>query len=80
MNIYCQIVVKGQLDPNWSEWLEGLAIKHGEKGEAIISGRLRDQTAFYGLLAKIRDMGLCIILIKYENNRQDEQTSEGEIG
>ena len=65
MNIYCEIVVKGQLDPSWSRWLGGLAIKHSDKGEAIISGQLRDQAAFYGLIAKIRDMALCITSIKY---------------
>jgi len=65
MSNYCEIVVKGHLDLDWSEWLEGLTITHNDQGETIISGRLRDQAAFYGLLAKVRDMCLFLISVKY---------------
>jgi hypothetical protein len=65
MSNYCEIVVKGHLDMDWSEWLEGLTITHNDQGETIISGRLRDQAAFYGLLAKVRDMCLFLISVKY---------------
>lgn len=69
MSNYCEIVVKGQVDTDWSGWLEGLTITHNDRGETIISGPLRDQAAFYGLLAKVRDMSLFLILVKY---RADE--------
>jgi hypothetical protein len=65
MSDYCEIVVKCQLDTDWSEWLEGLTITHNDRGETIISGQIRDQAAFYGLLAKVRDMCLFLISVKY---------------
>ena len=65
MSDYCEIVVKGHLDTDWSAWLEGLTITHNDRGETIISGQIRDQAAFYGLLTKVRDMGLFVISVKY---------------
>jgi hypothetical protein len=65
MSDYYEIVVKGQLDTNWSGWLEGLTITHNDKGETIISGPIRDQAALYGLLVKMRDMVLFLISVRY---------------
>jgi len=65
MSNYCEIVVKGHLDTNWSGWLEGLTITHNDKGETIISGPIRDQAALYGLLVKMRDMVLFLISVRY---------------
>ena len=71
MSDYCEIVVKGHLDMDWSGWLEGLTITHNGRGETLFSGQLRDQAAFYGLLAKVRDMGLFLISVKYEADGSD---------
>jgi hypothetical protein len=65
MSDYCEIVVKGQLDTDWSGWFEGLTITHNDEGETIVSGLIRDQTALYGILAKMRDMALFLISVKY---------------
>ena len=65
MSNYCEIVVKCQLDTDWSGWLEGLTITYNHRGETIISGHVRDQAAFYGLLAKVRDLCLSLISVKY---------------
>ena len=77
----CEIVVKGHLDMYWSEWLEGLTITHNAQGETIISGEIRDQAAFYGLLVKLRDMALVLLLVKYladesvmENGNSDDSS------
>ena len=50
---------------DWSGWLEGLTITYNDRGETVISGQLRDQAAFYGLLAKVRDMCPSLISVKY---------------
>lgn len=65
MSNYCEIVVKCQLDKDWSGWLEGMTITYTDKGQTLISGHLRDQAAFYGLLAKVRDMCPFLIAVKY---------------
>lgn len=66
MSGYCEIVVKSHLDMDWSGWFEGLTITHNDRGETLFSGQLRDQAAFYGLLTKVRDMGLFIISVNYK--------------
>lgn len=81
MSNYCEVVVKCQLDTDWSAWLEGLTITHNNRGETIISGQLRDQAVFYGLLTKMRDMALFLISVKYmadksfkENDGSDDNS------
>ena len=73
MSDYCEVIVKCQLDTDWSGWLEGLTITYNDRGETVISGQLRDQAAFYGLLAKVRDMCPLLISVKY---RADESRKE----
>ena len=70
---YCEIIVKDHLDVDWSGWFEGLTIGHNEKGETMLSGQIRDQAALFGIIAKIRDMGLFLILVKC---RADESLKE----
>lgn len=61
--IYC-IRVKGTLDPSWSQWFDGMRIEMTPYGETVLTGAVRDQSALYGLLDKIRDLGLPLILVK----------------
>ena len=56
-----QIVVKGHLDPEWSDWFDGLTITMVDNGETILSGPIVDQTALHGVLIKIRDLGLPLL-------------------
>jgi len=58
---FYQIVVKGHLDREWSDWFEGLAITLADNGDTILSGLIVDQTALHGLLIKIRDLGLPLL-------------------
>ena len=68
MSDYCEIVTKCELDTDWSAWFEGLTLTHNDRGQTIICGQLRDQAAFYGLLAKVRDMCPFLISVKYMVN------------
>ena len=79
MSDFCEIVVKGHLDTDWSEWFEGLTIAHNDKGETILSGQIRDQAALYGIIAKVRDMGLSLILVKFMAGESTQESSK-EIG
>ena len=53
-----EIRVKGQIDERWSEWLDGLAIRQVQPDETVLTGPVEDQAALYGLIAKLRDLGL----------------------
>ena len=78
MSNYCEIVVKCQLDTNWSGWLEGLTITYNDRDETIISGQLRDQAAFYGLLAKLRDMCPFLLSVKYMTDDSFKEDSNSQ--
>ena len=70
-----QIVVKGHLDSEWSDWFDGLSITLAENGETILSGPVVDQTALHGILIKIRDLGLPLLsLTRIETGRENESS------
>jgi hypothetical protein len=58
-----EIRVKGQIDEQWSEWLEGLSVAHTEEGETVLTGSVVDQAALHGLLAKLRDLGVPLLSV-----------------
>jgi len=78
MSDYWEIGVKGHLDMAWLGWFEGLMITHNEWCETLFSGRLRDQAAFYGLLAKVRDMGLFLISVKYMADKSLKENDDSD--
>jgi len=75
MSDFCEIIVKGHLDISWSGWFEGLTVTHNDKGETMLSGQIRDQAALYGIIAKVRDMGLFLILVKYIAGESGKESS-----
>ena len=62
--IVYHIRVNGHISESWSSWFEGLTIRHEETGETVISGPLIDQAALYGVLLKLRDLGLPLVEVK----------------
>ena len=58
-----EIRVQGQIDEHWSDWLEGLTITHTTEGETVLSGHVLDQSALYGLIARLRDLGLPLLSV-----------------
>ncbi len=57
------IRVKGYMDGHWSEWFQDFEILTSEENEPIMVGEVKDQAAYYGLIAKIRDLGLTLISV-----------------
>ena len=58
-----EIRVTGVLDSRWAAWFSGLQVS-GQGDETIICGLLADQAALHGLLAKVRDLGLCLVCVR----------------
>jgi hypothetical protein len=61
-----EIRTKGHLDESWSKWLEGFTFTHVEPDETILAGKVKDQAALYGLIAKLRDLGVELIAVNIE--------------
>ena len=68
-----EIRINGVLDSHWAAWFEGLQV-NSDGTQTVISGLLADQPALHGLLAKIRDLGLCLISVR----RQDPDEAGNE--
>lgn len=60
-----EIHIKSHLDENWAEWLEGFTLTHTEQDETVLTGGIKDQAALYGLLAKLRDLGVELIAVNF---------------
>jgi hypothetical protein len=61
---YYYIRVQGHLDDRWSEWFDGLTISNRLNGDAVLHGPIVDQAALHGVLAKVRDLGLPLIVVR----------------
>ncbi len=55
------IRVRGHLDAFWQARFDNLSISHESDGTTVLSGPIRDQAALYGLLFKMRDLGLALL-------------------
>lgn len=58
---FFEIRVEGHLDKSWADWLDGFTITHTEEGETILTGEIKDQAQLYGMLSKLRDLGINLV-------------------
>lgn len=61
-----EIHIKGKIDPNWSAWFDDMTITASDQGITILTGSVPDQAALYGILARIRDLGLSLRSVSIE--------------
>ncbi len=60
-----EIRVAEHLEERWTKWFDGLEIvQPAESNETILRGRVADQPALFGVLSKIRDLGLTLISVQ----------------
>ena len=65
-----QIRIAGHLGHQWTDWFEGLTITLEEDGNTLLTGQVVDQSALYGLLKKVRDLGMPLISVNPVNSGQ----------
>lgn len=58
-----EVRVKGNLDPDWSDWFDGFAITVQSDGITVLVGRVSDQPALHGLLVKISNLALPLLSV-----------------
>ncbi len=56
------IRVEGCLSEGWAEWFEGMTITQ-ENNQTLLTGPVVDQAALYGLLKKVRDLGMALVSV-----------------
>ena len=58
-----QIRIQGHLGSEWTDWFGGLSIVLEGNGDTLLRGPVADQVALYGLLRKVRDLGMPLISV-----------------
>jgi hypothetical protein len=71
-----EIRVKGRIDEHWSSWFADLTVTGTDQGETILSGAVADQAELYGLLARLRDLGLPLVSVDSTETKSD--TAQGD--
>ena len=64
-----EIRIEGCLDRQWEEWFEGVEIHPNGNGDTIMIGNVVDQAALFGLIGKLRDLGVKIRSITFEGKK-----------
>jgi hypothetical protein len=59
-----EIRIECVLDSRWKDWFDGMSLTYQKNDETVLTGRLPDQAALYGVLMKIRDLGVPLISVK----------------
>ena len=58
-----EIRIRGHLDDRWADRFDGLTITLEENGDTLLTGPVIDQAALYGLLKKVRDLGMPLVSV-----------------
>jgi hypothetical protein len=59
-----RIKVQGHLDSSWSGWFDGLTLANEENETTTLTGQIADQAALHGLIGKVRNLGLPLLLVE----------------
>ncbi len=58
-----QIRINGHLGLQWIDWFDGLSITLEANGDTLLTGPIMDQAALYGVLKKVRDLGMPLVAV-----------------
>jgi len=67
-----EIILKEVIADNRQEWFDGLSICSAPGGHTSLSGELADQAALHGLLEKIRDLNLTLLIVNIQEKNEME--------
>lgn len=65
-----EIHIKGQIDEKWSGWFGGLTVSHPDHETTLLSGLVADSACLYGILARLRDLGLLLTSVNSEEIKE----------
>jgi hypothetical protein len=59
-----RIRICGHLDPAWTVCFDELTLTEKDDGTTELVGPLSDQSALYGLITRLRDLGATLLLVE----------------
>jgi hypothetical protein len=57
--------------PDWGRWFPGFAVALDAAGNTVLLGQVVDRCAFYGVMSRVRDLGLTVISVEQLQRRVD---------
>ncbi len=63
-NLHYEIRIRGHVSAHWQSWFEGFTLENLPNGDALLTGPVADQAALYGLLNRLRDLGVTLIALR----------------
>lgn len=66
-----EIMVKGRLDLRWSRWFADLQIIPQPDGNTLLTGQIADQAALYGVISRMRDLGMALISVQRRKDHEE---------
>ena len=70
-----ELRISGRLGNSTLTWFEDMAVTEDESSspvQTIIQGPMRDQAALYGLISRIRDLGLTLLSVNRVEKEEDQ--------
>ena len=59
-----RLSLQGRVTADWTDWLTDVDIRvNGAEDVTVVTGTVRDQTALFGLLSFVRDLGVPLIAV-----------------
>jgi hypothetical protein len=68
-----EVRIKGHINEKWSDWFGGLTIGHSNPDETVLRGIVADQAALYGIISRLRDLGLQLSLVSSEEIEEADE-------
>jgi hypothetical protein len=69
---YFEIKINGHLSYQRSKSFVGLQVAHLANGETLISGEIKDQAQLFGILVRIRDMGIPLLSVNFLQSKSSQ--------
>lgn len=73
-----EIEVQGELDRDWQQWFDGLAVTttsaSGQPATTTLVGPVADQSALRGMLCKLWDLNLTLISVRRVDAGTEEES------
>ncbi|MEJ2263945.1 MAG: hypothetical protein P8X95_10900 [Anaerolineales bacterium] len=76
---YYEFRVNGRLGPQSAPWFEGMDLSVDETVtpfQTVLRGYILDQAALYGLISRIRDMGLTLVSVNQIEQKGGDRKSD----
>jgi hypothetical protein len=72
---YYEFRVRDRISSQSAAWFEGMELavdETAEPAQALIKGYMEDQAALYGLISRIRDLGLTLVSVNQIEQKEED--------